>query len=322
MRFPRRGLRVLALVMLGSIVLAAGGHAQDDGTFVDLPADWQGGETYRLELVKQREDYAGPSLQQATEARTLIDVEVLNKREDGFVIRWTFGRTEVKSNSAANAPVLTEMMNLAENLRLDMLTDDFGSVAGLENKDEVAAHYRMTIDRMIRAFKKMGLSSDASAQLQAGVAHLAEPDWVEATALNEPSLFYAASGGQYELGVPLEYEDNLPNPLGGRPFPSKAHFLLLEVNPDDRRAVVEWRQSLDPGTTTAIMRETMTAMAQQMGQPPPADEDLPPIRIEDKARFLFDTETGWPISVSHERNMVLGAQRRIDRMTFRVIAGR
>ena len=157
--------------------------------------------------------------------------------------------------------------------------------------------------------------------MQAGIAPLINPASVEMFALKEPSVFYAASGGSYRLATPQTYEGNLPNPLGGRPFPSKGYFLLREVKPEGDRAVIEGRLSIDPGEATAIIRESMTAMLQRMGRPPPSEQDLPPIQMEDLAHYLFDTRTGWPLSVSYERNIAIGPDRRVERLTIRVVAG-
>ena len=313
-------LRPLLPALFGLTLFAAALHAQASDTVLDLPADWQAGETYRLERVMQREQYQGEAQRLSTTATTRIDVTVLRKLESGYVIRWTYGRTELPGG-AANDPFVIRMANLTEGMRLDMQTDALGSVTALVNGQEVVAHYRRVMDATLAWMKEKGASDADMAQVRAGAAQLMDPATVELLAVKEPTIFYAASGGTYQLGEPQAYEDLLPNPLGGRPLPSKAHFLLSDLNRAENRALVEWRQTIDPDQAAAILRESLMAVARRMNRPPPAEQDLPLIQVEDQARFLFDTATGRPLSVNHERTIAIGPNRRIDRLTIRVVEG-
>lgn len=317
-----RASRSLSSILLALMILAPGTLAQDREAIVELPVTWKIGDNYLLERIKVRKQYKGASLQLSGGARTLIDVEVVRKRRDGYVICWTYGKTELLGARVGVAPLVDELSKLVENMRVDLRTDAYGSVVGLENRDEVVSQYRLMIDRFSQVMDRKDPSGAKSANLRAFMARFMNPATVEAFALNEPALFYAASGGAYPLGKPLTYEDSLPNPLGGRPFPSKAQFLLREVDLARNRAVIEWRQTIDPRHATAVLRQTLSAIAERMGRPLPDTLKWPQIRIEDLASYQFDTVTGWPLSIGHTRTSVIGLRRRVDRLTIRVVSGR
>ncbi len=309
---------LLAPLLLGLLLAQTAAQAQD--TVVELPTDWRVGAKQRVELVKEKEQYQGQDRSFAGGSRTLVEIEVVRKLEAGFVVRWTFGKTELQGAQSAN-PVAVRMANLAADLRLDIRTDAFGSVAGLDNLDEVVSRYRATIEVFFGWLEDTGVDDAAAARLRQGVAPLMNPQTVESLSLSDPSLFHLLSGGTFHLGTPQAYEDLLPNPFGGEPFPSKAYFLLQEVKPDEALAVIEWKQVVDPEKAGPILLETLTAMAERMNAPAPTEADLPAVTIEDVAHYVIDTKTGWPVSVTHQRSSVIGDRRRVDRLRFRMLPG-
>jgi len=250
-------------------------------------------------------------------------VEVTEKNDEGYVVRWTFGKTEVISGAAMDNPLVAAIANITENLSLDLKTDPFGSVIGLKNKDEVKAKTQIVMEQIFQYVEDLTPSKEAAAQIRSAIeplmANLVTDHQLEASMLNDPQLFYLTSGGTYQLGMPLTYDDLLPNPLGGAPFPSEGYFLLEDIDSDNNKAKIEWGQTLDPEKTTAVMRETMAALAQSMGRPAPSDQDIPLMHVDDLSQYQIDTETGWPISLSYERNTTFGPQSNVERLIIQVI---
>lgn len=312
-------MRKLLIVLLGLAIFPAQALPQDQGIVVELLVDWEVGEKHEIELIKERERYRGKSRVLSGRTQTPAVVEVLQKSEEGFVIRWTYGRTQFYGEVAKPNPLAIKMANLVENMHLDLRTDPNGTVVGLQNLDEVVSHYRVATQAVIRWMKDMGASDTEVRQLWKAITPLKDPVTVEPLALNEPGLFLLPSGGSFRLGTPQEYEDQLPNPLGGESFPSKAYFLLQEVNPQENLAFIEWKQIVDPEKAARIMLETMKAMARRMNAPVPTEEGLPDISIEDVAHYVIDTKTGWPLSVTHQRTSIVGESRSIDRLNFRML---
>lgn len=309
---------LLVPTALGLFLTQAAAQARD--TIVELPSDWQVGERHRIEMIKEREQYQGGNREFWGGSRTIVEVEILRKSEAGFVIRWTFGKAELRG--AAKTDSLTaKMANLAAGMRLDVRTDALGSAVGLENLDEVMSHYRIATGTVIREIENMGVPETRIAQIRRSIAPLANPATVEALSLREPSLFHLVMGGTFQLGAAQEYEDLLPNPFGGRAFPGKAYFLLHDIKPQKNRAFIEWKQTIDPEKAGSIMLETLTAMAKRVNAPAPTEADLSAMIVEDAADYAVDTKTGWPVSVTHERTTSIGGRRRVDRLTFRRLPG-
>ena len=308
----------MILMALGLFPTQAVAQARD--TVVELPSDWQVGERHRIEMIKERERYQGGNRKSSIGSRTIVEIEVLRKSAAGFVIRWTFGKAELR-DAAKTSSLAAKMANLAAGMRLDVRTDALGSAVGLENLDEVMSHYRVATETVIREMEDMGVPETTIAQIRRSISPLTNPAAVEALSLREPSLFHLVMGETFRLGVAREYEDLLPNPFGGRSFPSKAYFLLHNIKPQESRAFIEWKQTIDPEKAGSIMLETLTAMAERMNASAPTEADLSAMIIEDVADYAVDTKTGWPVSVTHERTTAIGGRRRVDRRRFRMLPG-
>jgi hypothetical protein len=122
------------------------------------------------------------------------------------------------------------------------------------------------------------------------------------------------SGGAYVLQDKQEYEDELPNPFGGDPFPTRAYFLLEDVSSAGDTATIVWNQQFDQTKAREVLLTTFREMAERMGTKPPKADELPEFSIVDEARFLYDRNYGVPRTVSWTRTVCSGDQRRIDSM--------
>lgn len=294
------------------------GFAQDQQAVVELPVVREVGERHRLELLKEKEQFVNDERKQEVSSRTLIDVEVVRKLAKGFVIRWTFGKTTLAGAAAAD-PLIRDLANRTEGLRLDLRTDASGAVEGLDNPDAVVAYGRRMFEALMATFKAKGLPKGIETQLRGAMAPAMNPTTVEAATLSEPKLLYFPSGGAYRLGAVQPYADLLPNPLGGEPFPSQAHFRLASVDRGENTAVIDWQQTIDPDKAGPILRRTFEALYKRMGRPVPPDMSLPRVLITDEARFIFDMRTGWPRTMSSVRTVGIGAQRTVQRLKFRIL---
>jgi hypothetical protein len=299
-------------------------EAEAEPVYVQLPTDWEVGERYRIEYEKSRErQQAGKPLVTGG-TRTMIDCEVTAREEGSFHFEWTWGASEVlEGTTGAKAleddPVQSRLLNVNEGVVMEFVTDEYGTPVSLANREDVAAHFQKVIGVVEEVAKEQGLSVAKRRQVFEGVRGLFDEDLLESVALGEPSILYMASGGEYELGVMQEFDDLLPNPFGGEPFPAQASFGLAELSEDGKRATLEWRQVLDPVATRRVMLETFRAMAERMGSEPPEEGDLPTFDVVDEATLVMDVETGWPVSVEHQRSMDTGDTHQVDSKRFRLV---
>jgi hypothetical protein len=209
-----------------------------------------------------------------------------------------------------------KLTNIVDGLALDIRIGTDGLPQGLANAQAVIAFYDRVFDALRRQMTDGGMPAAELEQVMRGLEPVRAPETVEGLALRDPTMFFLVCGGEFRLGEKREYEDRLPNPFGGDPFPSRAHFLLKEIRDEGREALVEWRQTLDPEKAREILLATFRAMAERMGKPRPAEKDVPAFSSVDEALFVMDVATGWPRSVAWERTTVSGPAKRVERTLF------
>ena len=352
-------------------------------TAIDLQSWWALGEKHVLELLRERKYYRNGTLVSEHKARILIDVEVLRRTDEGYVLRWTHRVTKEPTGIAGNyfikdrmlatlskeirrdirtymdgtpegldnlkeavahyirkekerralalkrraTPVVPaldliyeryhagsmgyytrpmmnpetikeSMADLGEGIRRDIRTDMDGTPVGLDNLEEVIAHYRKENKELTLLLEADAVPAVAVQEFMRDIESMMNPETIEVMAIEHPRVFLFVCGGSFAFKERREYEHLLPNQFGGEPFPCKGHFLLREIRAEDETAIIEWKQTLDPEKGT----------------------DLPGFAIEDDGRFVIDTSTGWPRSVFHRRCVSNGDRRRIDTYTYRTVS--
>lgn len=311
MRIP---LRLHALIIAAVLAFAAPAPAQDSPV-VALPLDWTVGERHKLVMTKEKARIRGGQQQNRGQAVTPVSLEVLQKSADGYVVRWTYGRTEFVGIKAGKLAV--KLANIIENASLNLRVDPQGGVVGVDNVAEIARHYRKAGDALLDQMLKEGAPDDVLNKVSALLDKMGEPAAVEATAMREPQLYFLAFGGAYRMGERYEFEDRIPNPWGLQPFPTKATVFLQDVDADAGTATVGWKQVFDRDKAGPVLEATLRALGMQVQ----TDGDVfTGLSIADDALWVFDTKTGWMLSGSWQRAMTVdGNLVGVERVKFRAV---
>lgn len=294
-----------------------GADAESSTNVLELPVEWKVGTKYRLEQTKEREDLRAGKLT-VRKGRVFIDVVVKSRNEVGHVFQWNYGDVEVLSEGGSTEKIAQDLVDLQSGFVMQMQTDEFGTPQAIVNLKEVLAQARQAMTLVEEGLLDQPGATPELVQAFKSVADpLLEPANFQMMALKDPMILYFPSGGSYELGVPSSYEDVLPNPMGGPPFPTKAHLLLEKWNRDQGKAQIKWQQKFDEAKVQDVMKETLRIIARRMGGKELPEGDLPPFSIEDDATYRYDANTGIPISMTYERTVKSGGDHRIERVTYR-----
>ncbi len=255
---------------------------------------WKVGEHRRYERVKSRQKTLGDESVKAI-GRGPIDLTVIEAGEKGFLVRWKIGPIKADDSEEAADPRTRAMSQLVEGMEIDLELDDAAAVTGIRNWIEVKAAASKIADLIFQPKANDEADKKAKAAARSSFdAIFANKATITQIFTKEPTSFFMPIGGVFPgVGTSLEYEDRLPNPLGGPPFPSRARFTLASYNRSTGRALVSWTQTLDPNASARILHETMQGVAKRTGKKLPAIDEFQPLSIEDRAQFVIDTRTGW-----------------------------
>jgi len=323
---PSRTLMLRTVFVLGLVALAPLLPAQEtdapeatEPVTVSLAPSWKVGDAYALELTKTRQQSQGNREGKAKGTVTSVQVEVLEEHADGYTIGWTLGESVFIGSETIDKSVVDELANLFQGSTLQLRTDAFGTPSALLNEEEVRAQIDELLERVSEFAIAEGAPPAEMQQVLDATRSMLEGPALSAMALKEPQVYYFACGMQLELGVVQEFEESLPNPFGGAPFPGTTELLLESVDQAANSAVLLHRLELDPVQTRRIMLETFTKLAQESGAPAPRASDLPDFSIVDESAYELNLATGLPRTVTHVRTVSAAGTSQVDRLSFVVI---
>ncbi len=257
---------------------------------VALPSDWSVGTAVRYEVVRIKENTRGDQFGRG-EVRTPLTLEIIERTKAGYRIALGYGRSKVIEPKNLNA-AQERMVGIADGLHYVLRTDDAGTPEELVNAAEVSETYRKVLGEIRKTLEESGLPEARIKQSLAMIEPLTRPDRVSATAMKEPNIFFLLTGASFVSRRAVEYDDQLANPLTGKPMATRARMVLKVVDREKGEANLEWSQSPKPGS-------------------------LPDgVTMTDKSDYIINLKTGWPRRISYERVIASGSTKRVERIVF------
>jgi hypothetical protein len=271
-----------------------------------------------MELVRQREATRGRAGQgRRVTTRSDVEVRVLSAGPEGAVVQWQFGDVRFDDPEQAKDPGVAELLGMAHHVRYELDVDPDGAIRRLRNWTEVRDLARGATARLLELLRQRGVPSQTRSAISERINALySSEQQILAYSLKEPSLYHLAFGKRYELSTPITAHEQLPNALGGEPFPATTSFTLTRLDEPARQAVIEWKQTIEPAEARRIMLKTMTDFAARSRRPPPTEADLPQLEIGSNAEMVVETDTGSLKSLRLERVSRVGPSSQTDSSTL------
>jgi hypothetical protein len=303
--------------LAGSAMTIAPAAADDPPGPVQILPRWKKGDRLAFEMVKTKVKSQGGKVVQKGVARTPVRIEVTEATKTGFLVRWTHGETRLDDPAQDNNPVVRKMANLVNGVHAVFRFDADGTLEGIENWKEVKEVTGKIADTLAGELRRAGMDAATVEKIIGQAKAMLETrEQIEQFCFKEAHIFFAVLGDTYTPGKPGEYQDELPNPLGGEPFPTRVTRTLKGFDKATGRAVIALKQSIDPKAAARIMDKTLKDLAAKLGKPAPGGEAMREFRIADAAEFTIDAGTGWIIHLTHTRTATTGTISQEETVTF------
>jgi hypothetical protein len=254
-----------------------------------------------LERTRDR-DRAGKRLVSA-KSRTPITVRIRSAEPDPLVLVWTAGETALDDPAQAANPLVRGLANVARDLSVELVLDpETAAIRAVRNWPELQLATRKALDQTFEAAGG-ALPPDQSDAIRRQFERMfASEGAVVHTFARDAQILLLPVGRAYDSARPLEYDAKLPNPIGGEPIPARGSFTVRSQDPATGRLVVDWTQSVDPELTLKILETSFAQLPAGVKEKlPKKPEILRSINIEDRANFVLDTSSGWPIELQYSR---------------------
>lgn len=286
------------------------------------------GSSIKLEISTMKETSSKDGKPEKRQSSVDVLIDVLDVTEDGTSkIAWT----QTIPNAAADAKAMGDdpmaaMLLAMDGLRLEFGLTAEGELTPLDNFETVQKRLMTVVDGTIEKRRRAGTSEESLAAVRKMVTDLyADEERATAALMKEAGLYFQIYGYELEAGVPLEYQTELANPLGGTAYPAEGTWRLdgfnPKANPPAKLVKVRWQQKVDEKEAVRIMVQTVREMAEKVGKPMPENEAAKLMKmqfeISDDGTYTYNRETGFIESLRYKRLTVAGDKRNSETVTVR-----
>lgn len=313
-----RALHVL--ILIASLVLATvmHGHAAAQSAIVLIP-HWQPTDQRRLEMVQERRRIANGQETVMRRVRRVVDLRVTSIDPKQVLLTWTDRDFEVSNNKGR---VEDPPIDVFKNQTIELALSGAGHLTEIRNWELVRDLMLKAQDRIDRKASRETRSDEQIQQTrQAMEKGLSKES-------NVRSLWGASEGTYfflYGIEVPLdqlgvEAKDQVALPIGNVTMECKSR-IRAERRPDDpTRATFHFEKIIDTAEMAQRTLSLLRERARQNGRDG-SKLPLPEIDMVDRLEAEADLSTGWVLSQTHYRKVVVKGTpvADIETISFRML---
>ena len=293
-------------------------HHGVPGMGVPIMATWKKGDTKRLLVRMETEEYEDAYLIKKSGSKYDVLLTVTDETSSGYTIEWRLGILRFLPEPGLELEDFSakEFVRMIEGLRIIYRTDVFGAFAELVNRDEMQKHMIGFLDNYLAAKRRITPGGEERFEAIAPEITLlkdffSSKEMIEVQYTKEIQLFHGLYGRTFRVKEPWEEVGVLPNILGGPPLLGKVRGEMKDLSPDGKYCKIELHMELDLETLKESTREFTDRMMKQMGkvssQPTsslPSDLDL-----ENEIKYEIDLQSGWVKKMKSTREQRSGSKR-------------
>ena len=286
---------------------------------VTIVPHWAQGDRFELVLTRTREKALAGQSTVSGKTETHVMLEVLKANKDGYLVGWTAGDTTFDVPTASES-LVRQIVGLMKGLQIVLQINTQGTITGVQNWNELKHETVKVLDDLLSKTSHLPQQNSDRAALSnlrtQWETLFATKEQIERLCTRDAQMYFLALGRAYGSEQPYEYEDRLPNPLGGEPFPARAKITLTAFDEQAKQATLTWSHTADPQQATRIVQSMIKDLASKRGKSTPDGTVAQPIAIDDTADITVDVRTGWITTLSRKQSIQLGTRVQTDRTSI------
>jgi hypothetical protein len=282
---------------------------------MEILPHWKKGDSFDLTITRTREKSVDGRSTRSGKTRTHFTVDVLRADDKGYFVGWTAGDTTFES-SLPSENFLRQVVGIMKGKQIVLQIDERGTITGVQNWKELRSETFKAMDALLaktlnshKGSADQTLLSNLRAQWK---TMFATKEQVEQLCTRDARIYFMALGRKHVLNEPHEYNDLLPNPIGGDPFPTRARIILKAFDQQSGQALLSWNQTTDPEEAARILKSMIKDLAARRGKQSQEGEFAKTIAMEDNAEIAVDVHTGWITSLTRIQSVNLGTRSQTD----------
>ena len=264
-------------------------------------AYWKKGDKakYSLKMTKEKYDN-GKKISGGTSVSD-IDITVADATDSSYTLYWKYSKITVPGPETGN-PVVAKLTRLVEGVTFKYTTEAGGEFKSLINFNEVKGLMNKTLDELL----KIQGGKDMQPVIEQTKKVFASKEGVEQLLMTDIQLLHNLYGGEYKLHEALKAETQLPNFLGGNPFPAILTINMTELDKQNKTCIITLNQVVD---SEKAAKEVGTFL-EKNGKP--LNEKVGGLDISDTYSFEVDLITGWMKKAVYTRTASAEGKKNVE----------
>lgn len=247
-------ISITLILFLFSIQL----FAQTDSTNISFVAYWEEGDSYDYKITKTKQKWKKNELIDNNVQSYKVNFFVLKSTPTSYTIKWTY-ENDLGSNLNLSKEILKKLEKY-NNVAIVYKTTETGTFQEIVNWKEVSKLYKNMFDDIISLYTK----GEKGKQFEEIISPLrniySTKEGVEQLILKEIQYFHFPMGLEFETKEVIEFEDEIPNMLGGSPIKADAKLFFEKVDTDESFCVFKHQMTLNKDDTMRVLNEIFTKM--------------------------------------------------------------
>lgn len=270
-----------------------------------LRADWQVGDSYKVEVVREKLQIRKGVPRPATIRRSVSQIRVVEKTESGFVLMAVQIDPATTHDASSPLEVLgTLLSRLPRGIAFEIETNEDGVPVGVRDVEGFTAFVRLVIEKVDF------VDPQVQERFRQAMNAIATPDVVEAMILMDIQVFHGLMGGSYHGGQ--AYDSSTEIHVGQQAIAGNVRILLRRIDEEEGLLHIAVQSLLDDAADALLATNLAKALLEGMGKQVQQGGTWPTLRmqgtlkIQDTIEYVFDLSRNLPTEVSWEKYVKAG----------------
>jgi len=252
---------------------------------VKVAQNFQVGKKYEFEVQRGKADSRQPGTENI-KSSTEVEFVALSTEDNLKECSWKYGSTSIVGINPDQIDERTrKYMDTFEGMEVKFLIDKNGLIHGLTNFEDCKNHiknsFRVIYDNAVQKLT----SDEITKMMDALKPSYDNPEALISTYCPEITVFFTMFGETIKSDSVRISHSELPNPFGGRNFPTDVSTKIEEI--ENNIAVISVSQTIPEKDLNEIMRETVVELSKLSNKPFDAS-DIPKVNMSTTSTFKFD----------------------------------
>lgn len=252
---------------------------------VELVQNFQLGTKYQYEVQRGKIDSRQPGSENIKSA-TEIEFNILTENNDIKECSWKYGLTKaIGVNPNQIDEQSKKLMNIYQGFEVKFTIDNRGIIQEITNFEECKIYIKNTFKLIYENDSNKMTQEQYNNMMETLKASYESPEILVSTYCPELTIFFAMFGEAIKSDSAKVSKSDLPNPFGGRNFPTNVSTKIQSIK--DSIALIAVNQTILSNDFNSIMKETFIELS-KLSEKPFNENEIPKMNMSTNTTYNYN----------------------------------